>query len=169
MNIYTPFIIDAFLFAHRSRCGVLVLGSADEQLYASKAYTNDVALGVRTVKYDWGSTVRVPRTAFPEGVKTGPAFEDSAAAPVAYLNLDSGWAASARGVEILMARVIALGGKVIGGKAVAGLVREDCRTTGVSLADGSSVRASLVVIASGSWTASTFRELALGERCISTG
>jgi len=152
-------------------CGVLVLGSADEQLYASKAYTNDVALGVRTVKYDSGSgAVRVPRTAFPEGVKTGPAFEDTPAAPVAYLNLDSGWAASARGVEILMARVIALGGKVIGGKAVTGLVREsDGRTTGVRLADGSSVRASLVVIASGSWTASTFRELALGERCISTG
>jgi sarcosine oxidase/L-pipecolate oxidase len=166
-----PFIIDAFLLAHRSRCGVLVLGSADEQLYASKAYTNDVALGVRTVKYDSGSgAVRVPRTAFPEGVKTGPAFEDTPAAPVAYLNLDSGWAASARGVEILMARVIALGGKVIGGKAVTGLVREsDGRTTGVRLADGSSVRASLVVIASGSWTASTFRELALGERCISTG
>ena len=70
-----------------------------------------------------------------------------------------------------MARVIALGGKVLRGKTVIGLVREDDgRTRGVTLADGSSIRADLVVVASGSWTASTFRELALGsETCISTG
>jgi glycine/D-amino acid oxidase-like deaminating enzyme len=56
-----------------------------------------------------------------------------------------------------------LGGKVMGGKAVTGLIRPDGdsdggrTSSGVSLADGSSISAGLVVIATGSWTASTFR------------
>ncbi|KAI0002175.1 FAD dependent oxidoreductase [Russula compacta] len=146
-------------------CGVLLLGLSDEQFYASKAYTNDVALGVRTVKFDSGDSMRT--TVFPDNVETGASFEGTGA----YLNLDSGWAFAARGIQMLMARVIALGGNVMRGKVVTGLVRdeEDGRTSGVTLADGSSIDASLVVIASGSWTASTFRDLDLDEKCISTG
>lgn len=72
-----------------------------------------------------------------------------------------------------MSRVIALGGKVVGGKAVTGLIRSDGRTTGVTLADGSSINACLVVIASGSWTASTFRhdlpDLDNKQQFLSTG
>jgi sarcosine oxidase / L-pipecolate oxidase len=140
------------------------MGLAEDELYISKSYTNDVALGVRTIKFD--SSDAIPRTVFAAGVKTGPFFEDAAGA---FLNLDSGWAAAARGVEMLMARVIALGGKVVGGKTVTGLVQLHGRTSGVTLADGSSVRAGLVVIATGSWTASTFRDLALDEMFTSTG
>ncbi len=104
---------------------------------------------------------------FPPDVTTGASFERSPG----YINLDSGWALAARGVERLTARVIALGAKVLAGKVVTGLVRgEDGRTTtGVRLADGSSMSTRLVVIASGSWTASTFRELDLREKCLSTG
>jgi sarcosine oxidase/L-pipecolate oxidase len=140
------------------------MGPAGEELYASKSYTNDVSLGVRTIQFDSGDAIT--RTVFPAGVKTGPAFEDIGAA---FLNVDSGWAAARRGVDVLLARVIALGGKVVGGKAVTGLVREAGRTHGVALADGSAMRAGLVVIATGSWTSSTFRELALDEMCTSTG
>ena len=125
---------------------------------------------MRTVKYD--SAEAIPRTTFPQGVRTGPAFEPQAegAAAIAYFSLDAGWATAARAVEMLMARVIASGGNVLGGKTVMGLIREgDGGTCGVTLADGSSIRASLVVIASGSWSASTFRELALSEKCISIG
>ena len=146
------------------RCGLLVLGSGDEQLYASKSYVNDVALGMRASKYNSGDAI--PRTVFPQSVSVGPTLKGA----TAFLNLDSGWAAAARAVEMLMTRVIALGGTVLGGKTVTGLIREDDgRTCGVTLADGSSIRASLVVIASGSWTASTFRELELSEKCLSTG
>ncbi len=146
------------------RCGVLVLGGANEQLYSSKAYTNDVATGVRTVKFSSGDAVRAAVS--PPDVQTGASLERAPG----YLNLDSGWALAARGIEKLTARVIALGGRVVGGKAVTGLVREDGRTTtGVRLADGSCMGARLVVIASGSWTASTFRELDLREKCLSTG
>jgi sarcosine oxidase/L-pipecolate oxidase len=150
------------------------LDTADKQLDASsKAYANDVALGMRTAKYDSVDTVL--RTLFPDGVKTGRAFEpdsegDASARTAAYFNRDSGWVAATRGVELLMARVIALGGRVMSGRAVTGLVRrEDGQTCGVSLADGSTIHAGLVVVASGSWTASTFRELALDEKCVSIG
>ena len=126
------------------------MDSAEDELYASKGYINDVALGARTIKFSSGDAMR---TVFPASVKTGPALDGA----FGYVSLESGWAVAARGVEMLMSRVIALGGKVIGGKAVTGLIRSDGRTSGVMLADGSSISACLVVIASGSWTASTFR------------
>jgi sarcosine oxidase/L-pipecolate oxidase len=129
------------------------LDSADDRLYASKAYINDVALGARTIKFSSGDDEAM-RTVFPDGVKTGSAFDGA----FGYVNLESGWAFATRGIEMLMSRVIALGGKVMGGKAVTGLIRPpDGRTSGVTLADGSPISARLVVIASGSWTASTFQ------------
>ena len=128
------------------------MDSADDQLYASKAYMNDIALGARTIKLSFGDGMR---TVFPDSVKTGSTFDDA----FGYINLESGWAFAARGIEMLLSRVIALGGKVMSGKAVTGLIRpsSDGRTSGVMLADGSSISARLVVLASGSWTASTFR------------
>ncbi len=142
--------IDILFPSSDLRCGVLVLDSAGDRLYASKAYTNDVALGARTIKFSSGDAMR---TIFPDSVKTGSAFDGA----FGYANLESGWAFATRGIEMLMLRVTALGGKVMGGKAVTGLIRPDGRTSGVTLADGSSISACLVVIASGSWTASTFR------------
>jgi sarcosine oxidase/L-pipecolate oxidase len=118
---------------------------------------NDVALGARTIQLNSGDAAAA--AAFPEGVKTGSAFDGA----FGYVNFESGWASATRGIEMLMSRVIALGGKIMGGKAVTGLIRrpdgdgDGGRTSGVSLADGSSISASLVVIATGSWTASTFR------------
>ena len=127
------------------------MDSEEDRLYASKGYINDVALGARTIKFSSGDAMR---TVFPDSVKTGSAFDDA----FGYVNLDSGWAFATRGIEVLISRVIALGGKVMGGKAVTGLIRPDGRrTSGVTLADVSSISACLVVIASGSWTASTFR------------
>jgi sarcosine oxidase / L-pipecolate oxidase len=149
----------------RLRCGVLVFGPVDDNPDASKAYANDVALGMRTVKLDAaGDAVR---TVFPANVRTGTSLERSPG----YINFDSGWALATRGLKKMTARVTVLGGRVIGGKAVTGLVRDGDgrRTSGVMLADGSCMRARLVVIASGSWTASTFRELDLGQTCLSTG
>ena len=136
----------------------------DAQFYSSKAYANDVAAGIRTVRFSSGDAART--ALFPEDVKTGVAFDRAPG----YVNLDSGWANAARGIEQLTARVIALGGRVMGGKAVTGLIREDGQTTtGVRLADGSSMGAHVVVLACGSWIASTFRELDLREKCMSTG
>ena len=148
-----------------ARCGVLVLGAAsDAALYSSKTYANDVSAGVRTMQFSSGAAVRA--ALFRTDVQTGGAFDRAPG----YINMDSGWAHAARGVELLTARVIALGARIVRGTAVTGLVREDGRTTsGVQLADGNVMRASLVVLACGSWTASTFRELDLREKCLSTG
>jgi sarcosine oxidase/L-pipecolate oxidase len=132
------------------------LDSEDDRLYASKGYINDVAVGARTIEFSSGNASDAIRTVFPDGVKTGSAFDGA----FGYVNLESGWAFATRGIEMLMSRVIALGGKVMGGKAVTGLIRPPeggGRTSGVTLADGSSISACLVVIASGSWTASTFQ------------
>ena len=117
---------------------------------------NDLALGACTIQLSSGDAAAV----FPEGVKTGSAFDGA----FGYVNLDLGWASTTRGIEMLMSCVIALGGKVLGSKAVTGLIRpggngdgDGGRTSGVLLVDGSSISASLVVIATESWTASTFR------------
>ena len=135
----------------------------DSTLYASQSYANDVILGARTVKF---SSEKTMRTILPDTVKAGPAFDVDSG----YINLDSGWAFATRGIEVLMARVVALGGKIMGGKAVTGLIRQDGKTSGVILADGSCINASLVVIATGSWTASTFRELDLEDnKFLATG
>jgi sarcosine oxidase / L-pipecolate oxidase len=149
----------------RRRCGVLALCPADGNLDASNMnYADDVSPDTRTVKFDAGDTIR---TLFPSNVRTGTSFDRA----LGHFTPESGWALATRGVEKLMARVIALGGKVAGGKAVTGLVRDGDgrRTSGVTLSDGSCMSARLVVIASGSWTASTFRELNLSEMCLSTG
>jgi sarcosine oxidase / L-pipecolate oxidase len=147
----------------RLRCGVLSLGAVDDYFGASKAYTNQVALGQRVVKLDAGDPIR---TVFPSNIRTGALFDQFSG----YLNLDSGWALATRGLEKLMTRVIALGAKVVGGRTVTGLVRDgDGMTLGVTLADGSCMTARLVIIATGAWTASTFRELDFGEMCLSTG
>jgi sarcosine oxidase/L-pipecolate oxidase len=100
------------------------LDSTDKRLYASKAYANDVALGMRTIKFSSGRDALTHRAVFPtdtdtDTVKPGPAFDGAPG----YFNLDSGWAFATRGIEALMSCVIALGGKVMGGKAVTGLVR----------------------------------------------
>jgi sarcosine oxidase/L-pipecolate oxidase len=142
------------------RCGVLALDSADDRLYASKAFTNDVSLGALTIKFSSGDAGPAAVFKFPDSVETGSALDGA----FGYVNLESGWAFATRGIEMLTSRVIALGGKVMGGKAVTGLIRRpddggrtQARTSGVTLADGSSISAGLVVIATGSWTASTFR------------
>ncbi|KAI0291483.1 hypothetical protein BC826DRAFT_1186933 [Russula brevipes] len=76
------------VFVFRSRA--LVLGTADEPLYALKAYANNITLGMPTVKSTpeiacaWSSRT----TSFPDNVETGPPFEGIPG----YLNLNSGWA-----------------------------------------------------------------------------
>jgi glycine/D-amino acid oxidase-like deaminating enzyme len=69
----------------------------------------------------------------------------------------------------MISKVVALGGKVIVSKHVKKIMRRNRRTTGVECSDGSSYDASLLVVATGSWTHSAFPELNLGSRCLATG
>lgn len=86
-----------------------------------------------------------------------------------YFNRDGGWAFAAQGVRLLQSKVEYLGGKVFAAKPVSKLIQHDGKTTGVQCTDGSSYEADLVVIASGSWTASAFPNLNLREKCLATG
>ena len=104
------------------------------------------------------------RSVFPKGVKVA-SFQDSSG----YLNFDGGWANAAQGIQLMTTNVIAQGGNVISGKSVVKLLRQNDRTSGVQFADGTTFSASLVVLATGSWTASTFPDLDFRGKCLATG
>lgn len=139
--------------------GVVVLGS--DEVYASDSYTNDVAIGARITNLDDRKAIL---SAFPSDVKIG-ALDGMKG----YLNRDGGWAFATQGITKMTDRVRSMGGTVIGAKDARELLRVNGRTTGVKCSDGTTMDADLVVIASGSWTASSFSELDLETSCLATG
>ncbi|KAH9856011.1 FAD dependent oxidoreductase [Lenzites betulinus] len=135
----------------------LQLGEA----YTDKAYENDVVLGARVEHL---SDPDAARNVFPPSI--------SVAIPEhtrGYLNRDGGWAFASQGIRHLMEKVSSLGGKIVPGKAVAELLKEDTKTVGVRCEDGTIFEADLTVLAVGSWTASTFPEVSLQTQCLATG
>ncbi|KAF8434971.1 FAD dependent oxidoreductase [Boletus edulis BED1] len=87
-----------------------------------------------------------------------------------YFNPEGGWAEAARAVEILLLRVMEMGGRVIENQEVVGLVKDrDERIIGVKCRDGKRFEGDRVILAIGSWTASTFPELKLDSKCLATG
>lgn len=141
---------------------MLVLGSKDAP-YGAKAYENDIAAGARVTKLETGETIS---SVLPPGIKTGSL--DNVAG---YLNQDGGWAYASQGISLMTTRVEEMGGKLLTGKAAHKLLRRegDGRTLGVECKDGTKFEADLTVLATGSWTASSFTELDLGNRCLATG
>ncbi|KAI0090734.1 FAD dependent oxidoreductase [Irpex rosettiformis] len=145
----------------RYRSGVFVISSGGSG-YGDGAYQNDVALGVRLKDL---KTPEEIKSIFPPGVKTA-SFEGASG----YINYDGGWAFASQGVAVLLERVKKLGAVVYPGKGASDLIKaEDGTTKGVKTTDGSSYDADLVVIASGSWTPSTFPKLNLYDKCLATG
>ena len=138
----------------------MVVG-ASKAAYTDNSFTNDIALGARTEILSNPDTIRA---LFPEGVRTG-SFQGISG----YINRDGGWAFAAQGINLLMEKVKSLGGQIIPGKMVINLIREEEKTVGVRCGDGTEYHADVVVVASGSWTASTFHALNLGNSCLATG
>lgn len=139
------------------------MGTSDtyEDSYANKSYINDVELGARVEKLITGEEIREK---FPSDINVA-SFDGSSG----YLNRDGGWAHAAQGIRLMMDSVVSLGGKVLPGKSVAKLLQENGRTIGVECADSTVFNADLVVLAAGSWTASSFPKLDFGGKCIATG
>lgn len=134
--------------------------------YTRASYANDLALGVRVVDLE-GEGSR--KSVFDSGVKLGTAFTRGS---FAYLNQDAGWVHAEGGTRRALENVRALGGTITAGKQVKGFVRENGdtgRTTGVRCTDGSVYSATLVILATGSWTPSTFPVLISQSQCIATG
>ncbi|KAF9268707.1 FAD dependent oxidoreductase [Marasmius fiardii PR-910] len=146
--------------------GVLLVQSKGEGNYLQQAYQNDVDQGARVLKLGTdgavGSTLK-------EMVGSEAELNIDCGGLVGYLNYDNGWADAGKATAAMISKVKALGGKVIEGKPVSKLIRKDGATTGVECVDGSSFSADLVVLATGSWTPSTFPDLGLEVKCVATG
>ncbi|KAG6878196.1 hypothetical protein C0993_010957 [Termitomyces sp. T159_Od127] len=133
--------------------GVLVLGFSENEAYADKAYENDLALGATLTHV---ADIDAIRSAFPSKIHTA-SFENVSG----YLNKEGGWADAGQGIAILMDKVTSLGGNIIPGKSVRRITRNnDGKTNGVECKDGTFYAAVTVIIATGSWTPSTFDDLA---------
>lgn len=153
---YDPFLTYIFLV----RCGVAVVG-ADRASYTENSFKNDIALGSRIEVLQASESIR---SLFPSDVKTS-SFEGI----FGYINRDGGWVFAAQGISLMMDKVKSLGGVIVAGKCVTGLIQKDGKTVGVRCAEGSDFEADLVVIASGSWTSSSFYTLHLEDNCLATG
>jgi sarcosine oxidase/L-pipecolate oxidase len=134
-----------------------------ESLYIERAYENDVGIGARVEECP---TADALRSHFP------PAAEVSLEGYAGYIGRDGGWVESGRAVSLLLEEIKRLGARVVPDCAVSSLVKQDGVTQGVECADGRTFMADQVVLASGSWTASTFEDqldLGLDTRCLATG
>jgi len=129
-------------------CGVTVLGFSKNEAYADDAFKNDVALGANLESLTGGEAIRAT---FPPRTPVA-SFEQQAG----YLNHESGWANAGQGLALMISKVISLKGKIFSGKDVSRVIRENDRTTAVQCQDGVVYEASVVVIATGSWTPSAF-------------
>ncbi|KIK22355.1 hypothetical protein PISMIDRAFT_505957 [Pisolithus microcarpus 441] len=153
--------------------GVLCIGSA----YADKSYENDVAEGARVSLLPDAERIR---STFPASLRTSGHehppqsrllgdFADYSG----YINLDGGWAEATRSIKILLDIVIARGAKVESRKEVLTLLNSSADksgyTCGAICVDGSTYPADRVILATGSWTASSFPGLALDQRCLASG
>lgn len=161
-----------------SRSGVIVIGLSNDDTgaignsYAFESYKNDIALGSRCKELRDGKSICA---CFPADVATA-SFEKCAG----YLNLDGGWVDAGKALTILLKEVAALNGKVLPGKRVSRLLRHEqapadgkdqggSRIIGIECSDGTVLKAELVIIATGSWTPSTFPELGLERISLATG
>lgn len=167
----------SFLFFNRS--GVLVCG-IETSLHENRALQNDRKHGARIKRLQTATDCNTSRLAtsvaddletvtleeiFDPGVSVGEGISHTHG----YFNADGGWANSKRAIERTMELVQKLGGKIIPGKEVLSTIKDHSRTRGVKCKDGSEFAADMVVLATGSWTASTFPELQLGKRALATG
>ena len=167
---------------HSIRSGVLVFGTGVSQ-YVDSAFQNDLESGARVKKlknprslgesrltsgnghaYQPHDTITLEEL-FHSEIPLGACASESDG----FLNADGGWADAEGGVARAMELVQELGGKFVPGKEVSKLKKSGSITKGVSCKDGTEYSADLVILATGSWTASAFPELNLGFRCFATG
>ncbi|KAH6913947.1 FAD dependent oxidoreductase [Coprinopsis sp. MPI-PUGE-AT-0042] len=130
--------------------------------YAEAALENDRQLGARVVPLK-GTKDFV--SVFPPLVSLA-SFENK----TGYLNRDGGWADAGQGLSLMIEKVKSLGGKVLAGKPFKELVTDGGRCTKVLCYDGSEHEADHVVVATGSWTPSLFKDsLGLKDIFLATG
>lgn len=147
-------------------CGVLNLGDA----YTEQSVVNDLKHGAKVERLGSPASIRAQ---FPLDLHNSGGlgtFTSLDVSSTSYINHDGGWAEAERAVSLLMEHVKKRGVKILPGKAVQELVKDERgQTKGVRCVDGSEYEANVVVLALGSWTASTFPSLNLKGKCLATG
>lgn len=149
------------------RCGVFVLNTAKNPLYATAAHENDVSSGAHVTEVRSSDDLK---KFFPDVVTTG--FDSPSEVEMkGYINHDGGWAESARALDIILERVRAGGGEVLAGKEVSGVMRKGAASasdsqaspcvTGVRCTDGSGYHVSTVIVAAGAWTPRLMQRLGI--------
>jgi sarcosine oxidase/L-pipecolate oxidase len=137
--------------------------SSDDSEYRDLSLKHDIALGARIEPCE---TPEALREHIPSD--THPSLQGF----TGFLNRDGGWVESGRAVANLLGHVKTLGARVESGCKIVGLIRSEGKTTGVKCEDGRTFHADKVVLASGSWTASSFEadvNLGLEAKCLATG
>ncbi|KAG1854156.1 FAD dependent oxidoreductase [Suillus subalutaceus] len=147
-------------------CGVLNLGDA----YTEQSIINDIKHGAKVERLDSPASIRAQ---FPSDLHNSGrlgTFTSLDVSSTSYINRDGGWAEAERAVGLLMEHVKKRGVKVLPGKVVQELIKDERgQTKGVRCADDSEYEANVVVLALGSWTASVFPSLNLTGKCLATG
>jgi len=148
------------------RCGVLYLGDT----YTEQSYNNDLEQGAKVERLSGAASITAQFPSdFHNSGRLGT-FKSLDASSTAYINHEGGRAEAERAVSLLMEHVKKRGVKVLPGKSVQELIKDEhAQTKGVRCADGSEYKASVVVLAVGSWTASAFPSLKLTGKCLATG
>jgi sarcosine oxidase/L-pipecolate oxidase len=147
-------------------CGVLNLGDA----YTEQSFINDLKHCAKVERLDSPASIRAQ---FPSNLhnsgKLGT-FTSLDVSSTSYINHDGGWAEAERAVGLLTEHVKKCGVKILPGKVVRELIKDEHgQTQGVRCADHSEYEANVVVLALGSWTASAFPSLNLTGKCLATG
>lgn len=141
--------------------------TGDKDTYADDSYKNDVNLGCRAEILGTRDAIQA---CFPPEIPT-ERFDSC----IGYLNRDGGWVNAAKGLSTLLKRVQALNGNVLPNKNVVKLSAQEetskygSHTIEIQCSDLTVLKADLVVVATGSWTASAFPDLAIGNTCLATG
>jgi sarcosine oxidase/L-pipecolate oxidase len=161
---FTQRVTDCYSIQYR--CGVVNLGDA----YTEQSFNNDLKAGARVERLDSVASIRSQFPSdFHDSGRLGT-FTSLDVSSIGYVNHDGGWAEAERAVSLLMEHVKKRGVKVMPGKAVQELLKDEHgQTKGVRCADGSQYGANVVVLALGSWTASAFPALKLMGKCLATG
>jgi sarcosine oxidase/L-pipecolate oxidase len=145
-----------------------ISGAESSSSYADASFMNDLELGCSLSPLPDPASIR---SVFPSDVPIG-SFEKLGPGDsrrMGYLNHDGGWADAGQGVEVLLSEVKRLGVKVCPGKPVSAVQQSNGKVSGVLCTDGTIYEADLAVIATGSWSPSTFPDLGLHETCLATG
>jgi sarcosine oxidase/L-pipecolate oxidase len=129
---------------HYHQCGFVMLNEQGGFGYTKKSQEVDDALGKTIEEFEVAADLLKKRPDIPSGVENRKA----------YYNSFGGWADAAAAIQQLATQCSVAGVSFMTGRrgTVKALVYSGSRVSGVKVADGSTISASQVILATGAWT-----------------